>query len=220
MVGPMRSRSTAEHGEERGMTRTLLKAAHDVEGGSLGETVAGAGAVILGVLGIIGLLPGVLDSIATIAAGFAVLVGSLALGARATRLVGQRADAHRLIGSGMGLASLAGLAVVVLGILALLGVSRVELLSVVPIIVGAALLFASVSLARFEQLLRVERGTEAVYIASGSEALIGVGAVVLGILALSGVAPVTLSLIAVLSVGAAVLMSGTSLTSQLMMFTR
>jgi hypothetical protein len=220
MTGPMRTRAPIEDVEERAVSTRHRKAVHDVETGSLSETVAGAGAVVLGVLGIFGLLPGVLDSIATIGAGFAVLVGSMALGARAARLIGERVASHREIGGGLGLAAMAGLAGVVLGILALLGVSRVELLSVTPVVLGAALLIGSAAMARFEQLLRIERGTEAVYVASGAEALIGVGAVVLGILALSGIASLTLSLVAVLSVGAAVLMSGTSLTSQLLTLTR
>ena len=216
----MRTRAPIEHVEERAVSAQPRQAARDVEAGSLSETVAGAGAVVLGVLGIIGLLPGVLDSIAMIAAGFAVLVASMALGARAAGLIGARASSHREIRSGLGLAMMAGLATVVLGILALLGVSRLELLSISPVVLGAALLIGSAAMARFEQLLRIERGTEGVYVASGAEAFVGVGAIVLGILALSGVAPMTLSLVAVLSVGAAVLMSGTSLTSQLLPLTR
>ena len=116
------------------------------------------------------------------------------------------------------MAAMAGLAGLVLGILGLLGVSRIELLSVAPVIFGAGLVISSAAMARFEQLLRIQRGTEAVYVASGADGLVGAGAIVLGIIALSGTAPLTLSLIAMLAVGAAVLMSGTSLASQLMAF--
>jgi hypothetical protein len=222
MTGPMRAPRATEHIRERTVgaeaTEAVREAAREVETGSLGETVAGAGAVALGVLGIIGLLPGVLASVAGIAAGFSVLVGSAALGARATRLVGERVKSNREIGSGLGLAAMAGLAGIVLGILALLDVSRLELLSIAPIVLGAGLLIGSAAMARFEQFVRIERGTEAVYVASGADVLVGAGAIVLGILALSGVAPMTLSLIGILAVGAAALMSGTSVAWQVLGF--
>jgi hypothetical protein len=217
MTGPMRTPRATEHiREERTVGTQASEAAREVETGSLGETIAGTGAVVLAILGIIGLLPGVLDAIAVIAAGFSVLVGSAALGARATRLVGERVKSNREIGGGLGLAAMAGVAGIVLGILALLDVSRLGLLSIAPIVLGAGMLVASAAMARFEQFVRIERGTEAVYVASGAEVLVGVGAVVLGILALTGVAPMTLSLIGILGVGAAALMSGTSVAWQVL----
>jgi hypothetical protein len=221
MTGPMRTPRATEHiREERTVGTQASEAAREVETGSLGETIAGTGAVVLAILGIIGLLPGVLDAIAVIAAGFSVLVGSAALGARATRLVGERVKSNREIGGGLGLAAMAGVAGIVLGILALLDVSRLGLLSIAPIVLGAGMLVASAAMARFEQFVRIERGTEAVYVASGAEVLVGVGAVVLGILALTGVAPMTLSLIGILGVGAAALMSGTSVAWQVLGFMR
>lgn len=217
MTSPMRTpRDTEQRQPSIGAHST--QAVRDVETGSLGETIGGAGALVLGILGIIGLLPGVLDAIATIAAGFAVFVGSLALGGRCARLLGEPGGSPREVAGGLGLAAMAGLAGLVLGILGLLGVSRIELLSVAPVIFGAGLVISSAAMARFEQLLRIQRGTEAVYVASGADGLVGAGAIVLGIIALSGTAPLTLSLIAMLAVGAAVLMSGTSLASQLMAF--
>jgi hypothetical protein len=193
-------------------------ATHDVDTGSLGQAVAGSGAVVLGVLGIIGVLPGALDSIAAIAAGFAIFAGSAALGASASRLTRESMRSRREVGGGLGLAAMAGLAGIVLGILALLGVSRLELLSIAPVVFGVGLLLASAAMTRFEQSLHAEHGSEAVYVASGADVLVGAGAIVLGILALTGIAPMTLSLIGILGVGAAALMSGTSVGWQFIGF--
>jgi uncharacterized membrane protein HdeD (DUF308 family) len=51
--------------------------------------------------------------------------------------------------------------------------------------------------------------------AGGWESLVGIGAIVLGILALTGHVPMTLTLVAMLSVGAAILVSGSVLASRL-----
>ncbi|MGH7582491.1 MAG: hypothetical protein ACREL5_04610 [Gemmatimonadales bacterium] len=196
----------------------IQQAARDIENGSIGETLASGLAVILGIIGIIGLFPGVADSIAGISAGLAVIIGSGALARRADRLIGERTGAHREVRGGLNLTVFAGAAGAILGILALLGVSRYALLSVIPIVFGGGLLIASVVMARFEQLLRIERGSDAVFLASGAEALVGSAAVILGILALIGIAPLTLSLVGMIAIGAVLLLSGSSLASQLMSF--
>ncbi len=218
MTGPMRTPRPGEPGASLTPAPQFDQAVRETEAGSLGETVASAGAVILGILGIIGLLPGVLDSIATIAAGLAILIGSMALGSRVSRLLGERAHAEREVSSGLGLAAMAGLAGIVLGILALLGVSRVALVSISAITFGAGMLISSAAMVAFERMLRTHQGAEAVFLASGAEGLVGLAAIVLGILALDGLAPITLSLIAMLGIGAAALMSGTSIASQFMSF--
>jgi hypothetical protein len=88
-------------------------------------------------------------------------------------------------------------------------------------VLGAALLMASGALSRLESMTRwadvsaAEREShDTVYVASGADVIIGAGAVVLGILALTGHDPMTLSLIAMLSIGAAVLLSGSSLAAR------
>jgi hypothetical protein len=125
--------------------------------------------------------------------------------------------ARREIVGGMGMEAMAGIAGAVLGVLALLGIKPLTLLSVAATVLGAALLTASGALARLESLTRwadvsaAERAShDTVYVASGADVIVGAGAVVLGILALTGHDPMTLSLIAMLSVGAAVLLSGSS----------
>ena len=198
-------------------------AAREVEGGSLTEAIGGAGAVVLAILGLVGVLPQTMAAVATIAAGVALLVGGGAVAARYSRLLlGAGSEtARREIVGGMGLEALAGIAGIVLGVLALLGINPLTLLSVAAIVLGAALLMASGALARLESMTRwadvntAERVSHgAVYVASGSDVIVGAGAVVLGILALTGHGSMTLLLVALLSVGAAVLLSGSSLAAR------
>lgn len=220
MTGPLRTHRTTEREHEPTVGTSPNVSTREANTGSLGQTIAGAGAVVLGILGIIGVLPGLLDSIGAIAAGFAIFVGSAALGASASRLMHEPVRSQREVGGGLGLAAMAGLAGIVLGVLALLGISRLELLSIAPVVFGAGLLIASAAMTRFEHSLHIERGSEAVYVSSGADVLVGAGAIVLGILALIGISPMTLSLIGILGVGAAALMSGTSVGWQLIGFMR
>jgi len=97
----------------------------------------------------------------------------------------------------------------------------VTLLAVSAIAVGAGLLMASGSMARLESLIRWEfgrnaesRANEMIYASAGSEVIVGVGAIVLGILALVGFDPVTLTLVAILSIGASLLLSGSSVAGR------
>jgi hypothetical protein len=64
---------------------------------------------------------------------------------------------------------------------------------------------------------RVERTTYgAVAFAIGSHILVGVGAIVLAILALTGFAPLLLSLVALLAVGSASMLSGAFVTRRML----
>jgi hypothetical protein len=187
------------------------------------EVIGGAGAIVLAILGLIGVLPITMASIATIAVGVALLtVGGIIARRYSRALAGpEPTNIRREVMGGMGMEAMAGLAGLVLGILALIGISPLLLLSIAIIVLGAALLMASGAMARLETLMRWEtldasqsKAHDAVYVATGSEVLVGVGAVVLGILALSGHDPLTLSLIAMLSIGASVLLSGSSLAAR------
>lgn len=195
------------------------EAVHQLEGGSLTQSVAGAGAVVLAVLGLVGVLPVLLVSIAAIGAGLALLVGSAALAGRYGRILGER---QREVTGGMGFAALAGLAGLVLGLLALLGVGGIHLLAISAIVLGGALLFESGGLSRLEWLVRrnepVTSGRsmeDMVYLSSGADVLVGAGVVVLGILALSGVDPLTLVLVSMLGIGSAALLTGSSFAARM-----
>jgi len=195
--------------------------------GSVGEAVAGAAGLVLAILGLLGILPLTLDAIAGIALGVALLLGGAALAARYSRAIPPTAlpRARHDISGALGLQAIAGIAAVVLGVLALLGVSSLELLGVTVIVLGAALLAVGGGMARLGRSARWLRGdagrsgeVDSASVAAGWEVLIGVAAVVLGILALTGRAPLMLTLIAMLSVGAALLVTGSLVASRLFSF--
>ncbi len=210
--------------DRRESTTTPMHSVHQMESGSFAESLAGAAGVVLAILGIIGLLPTVLGAIAAIAVGVGLFLGGGVIAARSKQLdVGmQSANARRQILGGLGMEAFAGASGAVLGLLSLLGIAPVTLLSVSAIVLGGALLMASAATARLESAIgdvmtpskNSERAHEAVYVASGSDFLIGAGAVVLGILALAGHAPITLALVAMLSIGAAGMLSGSTFAAR------
>jgi len=195
-----------------------------MESGSFAESLAGAAGVVLAILGIIGLLPTVLGAISAIAVGIGLFLGGGVIAARSKQLdIGLRGqNERRQILGGLGVEALAGASGAVLGLLSLLGIAPVTLLAVSAIVLGGALLMASAATARLESAIGRTMGPaqsnetahEAIYVASGSDFLVGAGAVILGILALAGHAPITLVLVAMLSVGAAGMLSGSTFAAR------
>jgi hypothetical protein len=188
--------------------------------GSGAEAVAGAGALVLAILGLAGMLPVILASIAVIAAGAGFLFQGAAVAARHRRLAMEAGGGERELEAGMSAEILGGLAAITLGILALIGIATIPLLAISAIVFGGTLLFGSPAVYRasraepevpiFDVIAR-----ETAAGAAGAQAFIGVGATTLGILALIGLVPQTLVLVAVLSVGAAALLSGGALMSKM-----
>ncbi len=193
----------------------------EVVGGSIVEGVGGA-AIVLAILGLIGILPAALAAIAVIAIGLSLLVGGGTAATHYARLVtgSQPRYGVQLVGGGITMEALAGLATVVLGILALFHLQEVTLLAAAVLIFGCALLMASAAIAHMDalhsrfQTAQPDRTNElvreSVYMTGGSQGLIGAAAVVLGILALGGFDSLTLVLVGILCVGASVLQSGMS----------
>ena len=212
-------------------------AIEEVGGSSIIEGIGGIGALVLSILGLIGFMPITMASIAAIAAGGALLIGGGTLASQYTRIFsGARPRlSHSIIGGGMAMESLAGFAGIVLGLLSLLGIHSMALLAAAVIVLGCALLLASGAIAKLTTLpIREPYGTteqarqaeyeryqeryatrDALYAASGSEALIGAGAIVLGILSLSGIAPLAMILVALLAVGASILLAGSSVAGRM-----
>jgi hypothetical protein len=188
--------------------------------GSGAEAIAGAGALVLAILGLAGIFPMVLASIAVIAAGAAFLFQGAAVAARHRRLALDAGSGDIEIEAGMSAEILGGLAGITLGILALIGIETIPLLAISAIVFGGSLLFGSPAIYRAS---RAERevpildviASETAAGAAGAQALIGIGAIALGILALIGLLPQTLVLVAVLSIGAAELLSGGALMSKM-----
>jgi hypothetical protein len=121
------------------------------------------------------------------------------------------------LGGGIAAEAVAGIAGIALGVLALLRVVPLTLASIAIIVFGGALLLGSGASSRINAppVQAGEGGTrrvarEGVYVSTGGHVLIGIAAVVLGILALLGMRPLLFDLIAVLAVAFALLfLSGT-----------
>ncbi len=116
--------------------------------GSGAEAVAGAGALVLAILGLAGVFPTILASIAVIAAGAGFLFQGAAVAARHQRLAAEAGGGEAEIEAGMGAEMLGGIAGITLGILALVGVATMPLLAISIIVFGATSLFGSPAIYR------------------------------------------------------------------------
>lgn len=192
-----------------------------VETGSVIEAIGGVGAIVLTVLGLIGVLPEVFLSIAIMIVGVAMILAGSSVAAQFDRLTGEvesRTERREVLG-GVGVEAVAGLGGTVLGLLALLQVDPVNLLTVAAIVLGGGMLLASGATARLETLLERlpvgESGHRGMMLSGGGEVLVGLGAVALGILALAGLSPIILTMIAVLGLGVSMLLTGSSMATRI-----
>lgn len=202
------------------------KSAKVVAGGSVTEALCGAATVVLAIIGLAGTLPGYVASIATIVFGAALIAQGGAIAARLRQLL-HEASAYEPttraeLGGGMGAELLGGAAGIVLGILGLIGIGTAVLIPIAVIVFGGSLLLgsgASFDLGNFnapyEDTRFAHAARQASMASSGTQALVGIGAIVLGILALVGLDPVILTLVALLVLGAAVLMTGTAVSTRM-----
>ena len=228
-MGPEDREQFARRAEEREPERE--KSAKVVAGGSITEALCGAAAVVLAIIGLAGTLSGVVASVATIVFGVALIAHGGAIAARFRQLLQETApyefDARAELGGGMGAELIGGAAGIVLGILALLGVGTGVLIPIAVIVYGGSILLGSGATAdlstlgaraahqRFADIAR-----QATLAASGTQALVGVGSIVLGILALVGLDPVVLTLVALLALGGAAVLSGTAVSSRMVAVVR
>jgi len=195
--------------------------------GSSGEAVAGAAAVVLAILGLVGVLPLYMVSIAAICIGAAMFQEGTAIASQFKELEehinGSDEKTKVALGGGMGFQVLGGIAGIVLGILALVGVAPGVLISVAAIAMGGALLLGAGATERLDRLQtqwsvrhhRPQWMHDSILGASGLQVLAGLGAVTLGIIALSGVAPMVLDLVAMLTIGGSVLLAGSAIAGEL-----
>jgi hypothetical protein len=207
--GPMR------HDREERTTAKMIA------GGSITEAIAGLAAAALAILGLAGVLPGYLAAIATIAVGVALLAQGGAAAARWSKVVtetpGYEWDPRGEVSGGMTGEILGGAAGLVLGILALIGLAPQILIPAALLAFGGAMLVGTGATVDLGAARRAERATrEVTMVASGTQMLIGIVAIVLGILALIGVDPLTLSLVGLLAVGASILFSGSAVSSRVL----
>jgi len=194
------------------MSTVELGAAREAAGESLPELVAGLAVVVLTILGLAGVSPAFLVEIATIVFGVGLLLYGTTTLSLISRILGKQAgvDSAAGVASGWAIILVVGAAGIVLGILALLGVSSIQLVAIAVIAFGAALLISSNASMRLRVLAgaaqHVDPAVERLVYdtaadTAGLQTMTGLAAIVLGILALSGFAPITLVLVALLGLG-------------------
>lgn len=194
------------------------RSAEIVTAGFSAEAVTAAGAVVLVILSLSGVFPLYLGAIATMAIGAALLMKAGSIASRFSRLAYETGDtpgATIELGAGMSTELVAGAAGVALGVLAVIGLAQVTLLAVATIVFGGALLLGGGETYRVSQLIHRHQGGSLEHTlramaksSAGAETLVGVGAMVLGILALVGIEPLILVLVALLSISGAQLLTG------------
>jgi hypothetical protein len=206
--------------------------------GGFADAIGGIATVVLAVIGLAGTRPQLMVDIATIIFGAAMLVQGGALLSEYAGMTfpsGTRATSvDHVGGSSLSSVFLVGGAGIVLGILALLGIHSEPLTSIALIAFGTALVLSSRAvwhLYMFKHAAMMTGDEEAMpgsemlasEMASGSagiQALTGLAAVVLGILALAGtgIDSVILILVALLALGATIVLTGSTLGGTVMRF--
>lgn len=197
--------------------------------GSTTELLGGAATAILALIGLAGTVPTNMAAVASIALGAAFIFSSGMLGAEYRKVMSHTSNtpwSAAEYGGGLGVQAVAGIAAVMLGILALLAVDPAVLLSTSAIVLGAGMLFGSGAVARIAAV-RPEREEAADPVsgritrqlavgASGGQSLIGFGAVLLGILGLLDYVPVLLVLTSLLGLGLVSLVSGSAMAGRVL----
>jgi hypothetical protein len=194
------------------MTTADVAARREASANSLPELVATLAVIVLTILGLAGVAPAFLVAIATIVFGIGFLLYGGTMVSQTARLLARAggADGAAGLASGWSIVLLAGAAGIVLGILALLNVSSVQLVAIAVIAFGVGLMISSNAGMRLRVLAGapgsadplIERLVrDAAVDTAGLQAMAGLGAIVLGILALSEFVPTTLELIALLGLG-------------------
>jgi len=167
-----------------------------VANGTIIEAFGALATLALAIVGLAGVLSGTLAAIATIIIGAAILMESDFFGA--LRMGSKTASAREMEAlQSPSVQFIGGLTGIVLGVLALLGVSSITLLSVAILVFGATFLLSGASPDQNNWLAH----------ASGADVLFGLGTLVLGLLAVIGIDSLTLLLVALLCLGIAALFS-------------
>jgi hypothetical protein len=200
--------------------------------GGFVDALGGIATIVLAIIGLSGVKPEVLVSISTIVFGAALLIQGGAMLSEFAQIEATPETAVAAGGGGISGLFLVGVAGIVLGVLALLSVHAPVLTAVAAIAFGAALLISSSGvwqlLTSRSVAMRFQTGAPMVRIvasevaagSAGLQAMAGLAVIVLGILAVCGIYSEPLTLIALLVAGAAILLTGTTLSGAMVGFMR
>jgi len=203
------------------MSETYVRTTAETSSGLLAEAVGGIATIVLAIIALSGTGAGFLLSIATIVFGAALLIEGTSIATDYSHMQTSVPGLALQIGTG-GLSAvfMAGIAGIVLGVLALLGIYAMVLTSVAVIVFGAALILSASSTMNLHALkVRMSGDLVAGDMMSGgvaAQALIGVAAVVLGIIAVTGNHTETLALVALLVLGAGILSTGNGMNNAML----
>lgn len=194
------------------------------------EAIAAVAIIVLTILGLVNVVPGVMLGVATIVVGAAILLKGAETAGEYSRLLLANPSGTSGVGGGITLDFLAGGAGIVLGILALFA-NAGALAPVALIVFGGTLLLSGAAMARLPAIdtamaqdpaaraaAMLARETTAVSV--GGQILVGIAAIVLGILALAAIRTEVLTLVGLLAVGGALLVSSASLENAALGFIR
>ena len=198
--------------------------------GSLVEAAGGIAVVVLSIIGLTRTAPGILWSISVIILGAAMLAEGGTIAAEFSRLYSMASGGMSAseVGGGMMTEIFVGAAVLVLGILAIIGIVPATLIAVAVIATGAMMLLTAGGTQRMNEV-RVTSSSASEPAqslvaaagrgAAGFQILAAIAAVVLGIIALS-TAGVSMHLlqVALLVLGASIALGSTVVTGSTMRF--
>lgn len=194
-----------------------------LEGGNIPVILSGIAAAALAIIGLAGIAPRILASVAAISIGASLILAGIAVAAERRKLlsetVGSGIESPTMFSFSLGFEVIGGITSVVLGILALLNIYPTILLGANVIVLGVTFLAMSITDARInnfklELLGKSKVGKlsyEAVKATIDIQVLVGIGLGTLGILAIIGIVPMILILVSYLSAGIALLFKGTTL---------
>jgi hypothetical protein len=208
--------------------------------GGLVDAVGGIATIVLAVVGLAGVNPQMFAAIATIVFGVALLIQGGTMLSEYAQIIfppdAKSSSVEHFGGGSLSAVFLVGAAGIVLGVLALLGISSGVLTQIAAIAFGTALVLSSNAVWQLYVLRHAAAKSEATQsqsfggeflaseMASGSagiQSLAGLGAIVLGVLAVAGATnDVVLNLVALLALGATLVLTGSTLSTTVLSFMR
>jgi hypothetical protein len=190
--------------------------------GLLTEGAAGIAVIVLSIIALAGTATGALASIVTIVIGVGLMVQAFNSAAEVSKATAANTVAMPDLGGDVMVDLLCGITGIVLGILALVGINPQYLVPSALIVFGGALLLGGAISMRPRSTHRAAGGEtqlvsyQSSAAAGGMEILVGIAAIVLGILSLIFVASGVLVLVGFLAVGAALLMVSATFSGTVM----
>lgn len=194
---------------------------------SIVGSAGGLAVIIFCILGLVHIAPNAMVSIAALIVGVTLLLQALMISIEYSNFSGYLFDAavdqNELIG-GISIELLAAAATIILGVTALMSSNTNTMVAIAILINGAAFVIDSSAITRLNSLKMTNLGMnpvtqriveEKISTAMAMPVLIGIAAIVLGVLSLVGYASLNLNLIALFSLASCSLLMGSAITGRM-----